>query len=261
MKKSVFRAIVAFSVIGFALFSARPLRAEGASIPPWALEMATKFLDNPADLLFNLHSDMEDSVPVPSYRRAQVRFNLFPSFIPFAWPALNLKVKVLNEKEYWPQIDVQGQYGQNAAVMAAASMMGSSTKDGGSSSTDTVKPALYDYTVGLILTKKLSDKTRVFFGPKYSYVNLQIKFDKSPIADIPGFIEFNVAQAETFLFWGLEHQTGKDRFVSSQISYGLQYRKLMARVSASSPHVEAGMNIYPEGMLVIHPFMAWHWYF
>ncbi|MDI6757538.1 MAG: hypothetical protein QME32_05895 [Endomicrobiia bacterium] len=261
MKKSIFRAIVTFCVLAVALFSVRPLCAESASIPPWALEMATKFLDNPADLLFNLHSDMEDSVPVPSYRRAQLRFNFFPSFIPFAWPALNLKVKVLNEKEYWPQIDIQGQYGQNATVMAAASMMDSSKKDGGSSSTDTVKPALYDYTAALIFTKKLSDKTRVFFGPKYSYVNLQIKFSESPIKDIPGFTEFNVAQSETFLFWGLEHQTGKDRFVTSQVAYGLQYKKLMARITASSPHLELGMNIYPEGMFVLHPFMAWHWYF
>lgn len=228
--------------------------AEGASIPPFALEMATKFLDNPADLLFNLHSDMDDSVPVPSYRRAQVRFNFFPSFLPFAWPGLNLKVKALDETGYWPQIDVQGQYGQNAAVSAASSMMGSS-------STDSVKPSLYDYSVALVFTKRLSDKTRAFFGPKYSYVNLQLKFNESPIKDLPGFQEFNVAQSEVFLFWGLEHQTGKDRFVTSHLAYGMQYRKLMARVAASSPHVEVGMNIYPEGMFVIHPFMAWHWYF
>ncbi|PKN00863.1 MAG: hypothetical protein CVU77_08195 [Elusimicrobia bacterium HGW-Elusimicrobia-1] len=252
MIKRLFGILAVFSLFALFLSHPRPALAEGESIPPFAFEMATKFLDNPADLLFNLHSDMDDSVPVPSYRRAQVRFNLFPSFLPFAWPGLNLKVKALDETGYWPQIDVQGQYGQNAAVTVLAAAM---------TSTDSAKPSLYDYSVALILTKRLSDKTRIFFGPKYSYVNLQLKFDESPIDNLPGFKEFNVAQSETFLFWGLEHQTGKDRFVTSHIAYGLQYRKLMARVATSSPHFEAGMNIYPEGMFVIHPFMAWHWYF
>ena len=232
------------------------------SVPPFVLDMATKFLDNPADFLFNLHSDMEDSIPVPAYRRAQLRFNFFPSFIPMAWPAFNLKIKILNEREWIPQIDIQGQYGQNAAVTVAGNMMQSSKS---SSSTDTVTtPSLYDYTYGIILTKKLSDKTRIFLGPKYSYVNLKAKFDPPIKLDESGtvkFTEFNISQGETFLFWGLEHKVAKDRFVASQITYGLTYNKLVARITASSPHVEVGMNIYPEGVFVIHPFMGWHWYF
>jgi len=231
------------------------------SVPAFALDMATKFLDNPADFLFNIHSDMEDSIPVPSYRHAQLRFNFFPSFIPMAWPAFNLKIKILNERGWIPQIDIQGQYGQNAAVTVAGSMMQSSKTN----STDTVTtPSLYDYTYGIILTKKLSDKTRLFLGPKYSFVNLKAKFDPPIKLDDAGtvkFTEFNISQGETFLFWGLEHQVAKDRFVASQVAYGLKYNKLIARITASSPHVEVGMNIYPEGMFVVHPFMGWHWYF
>lgn len=255
MKRSIIAIGVAFVLFMPPAFS--------DNIPPEIIDLGMRFIENPADFLFDLHSNMEDSAPVPSYRNAQIRFNFFPTFFPFTWAGLNLKVKVLNERRYVPQIDIQGEYGQNVGVMIASQMMSSSDSES-SSSTDTVKPSLYDYTVALILTKKFDESTRLFFGPKFSYVNLQLRLGE-PIKMFgdagPTIQEFNIAVAETFFFTGLEHKIAKDKFVVSQISYGLKYKKLMARITASSEHVEVGMNIYPEGLIVIHPFVAWHWYF
>ncbi len=249
--------IVIRAVLIITLLNASAMASDSPKLPQEIINLGLRFIDNPADFLFDLHSNMEDSVPVPAYRNAQVRFNFFPTFIPFTWAGLNLKVKVLNERRYIPQIDIQGQYGQNIGVAVAAAMM---SRD--SSSTSTVKPTLYDYTVGLILTKRVDQSNRLFIGPKFSYVNLNFK--PSEPLDFGGGLkisDLNVAASEIFIFGGLEHQISKDRFVVSQMAYGVRYNKLMARITASSPHVEVGMNIYPEGVIVIHPFLAWHWYF
>ncbi len=255
MKKLLTAVLVCFAL------SAPRLKADTPQIPQEIIDLGLRFIDNPADFLFDLHSNMEDSVPVPSYRNAQIRFNFFPTFIPFTWAGLNLKIKLLNEREYIPQIDVQGQYGQNIGLTIVSSMM-SSDSSGSSESTSTAKPTLYDYTAALILTKKVDENSRLFIGPKLSYVNLNFK-PSEPI-DLGGGLtigDLNVAATEIFIFGGLEHKLSKDRFVVSQLAYGIKYNKLMARITSSSPHVEVGMNIYPEGVIVIHPFLAWHWYF
>jgi len=84
------------------------------------VNLGLKFLDNPGDFFFNLHSDNEDSSPLPASDRFGFRFSGFPTFLPLTWANLNVKAKVLSENGDTPQIDLTGMYGNLLALNAVS---------------------------------------------------------------------------------------------------------------------------------------------
>jgi hypothetical protein len=93
----------------------RPCAADdNISSTPFGRELISlglKFLDDPGDFFFNLHSDNEDFSPVTPGRHGSVRFNFFPTFIPATWGNLSGKVKLIGEGPNSPEIDFAGMYG------------------------------------------------------------------------------------------------------------------------------------------------------
>lgn len=216
------------------------------------INLGMKFLDNPGDFFFNLHLDNEDFSPVQSDRRGAVRFNFFPTFLPVTWGSLNVKVKVLNDRGYQPQVDLVAMYGDLLALRAIPS--------GGDGSQE-VKPAFSDYAFGAVVSKAVNDKTRLFGGLKFSSVNMDVSFS-TPVASGDFKIDsLKFKISDTFFTTGITHQSGPQSQVVAQLGYGFKYKKFYSRIMSSHKHFEIGMDVYPEGLFVIHPFMAWHWNF
>jgi len=45
------------------------------------------------------------------------------------------------------------------------------------------------------------------------------------------------------------------------MGYGFNNKKIAARIMLSKKRLDLGTDIYPEGLFVIHPFIAYHWNF
>lgn len=211
------------------------------------INLGLKFLDNPGDFFFNLHSDNEDFSPLPGSSHGSLRFNFFPTFLPVTWGNLSGKVKIFNERRNMPQIDLAFTYGDLLALRAF---------DSGDA-----RPQFNDYAVGAVVSKAMDDTTRLFGGVKYSAVNMHVSFSTPVVmgAFQTSAIDFQIS--DVFLLTGITHQTKPDSAVVAQIGYGFKYNKIVSRIMLSRKHLELGMDIYPEGLFVVHPFMAWHWYY
>jgi hypothetical protein len=214
------------------------------------IDIGLKFLDNPGDFFFNLHTSNEDYSPLPNDENGSIRFNLIPTFLPFTWGNLNLKVNVAQDNGILPQVDLVGSYGDILALKALE------TSDG-------IKPEFTDCSVGLVLSKQMNEKTKLFAGGKYSAIQMKVSLSSSSAITSGSFhldsLDFKVN--DTFFFTGISHQSGEDRYVIAQCGYGFTYKKIIARVAVSRKHYEYGLDIFPEGLFVIHPFIGWHWYF
>lgn len=224
-----------------------------SSLGQQLIDFGLKFLDDPGDFFFNLHVDNTDYSPLPQRRNAAVRFNFFPTFLPFTWANLNTKVKVKNDSGYWPQIDLVGEYGNILAMQAVQSSDDSSGQQ--------IKPMFYDYSAGVTASKAMDDQTRLFGGVRYDSVNMDVTFSTPVVMGAFHMSSLNFKVADTSIFMGISHQTGNESFLVAQAGYGFQYKKITSRIMLCHPHYELGMDIYPEGLLVIQPFLAWHWYF
>ena len=218
-----------------------------SDIPSWAIE----FIKNPDDFFFNIHTNNEDFSPLPSDRNGSIRFNFLPTFLPFTLTNLNAKAKILNDKGYVPQVDLIGEYGDLLALRIASSSM------------EDVKPTFSEYSYGMIVSKAASKGTKIFGGYKYSKIKLSVKLSSGSVIDVgtQTLEELDINLGDSFFVTGIQHETSPENFVVGQISYGFKEKKLISRIMISKRHLELGMDVCPESLLVIHPFLAWHWYF
>jgi len=253
MKKLLLFALV----ILFAFCAPRLMAADdfaNSAMGQQLIDFGLRFLDDPGDFFFNLHTDNTDYSPLPQNRHAAIRFNFLPTFIPFTWADLNAKVKVKNDSGYWPQIDLVAEYGNILAMQAIKS-----SDDSGSG--QQIKPLFYDYSAGITASKAMDEKTRLFGGARYDSVNMDVTFSTPVVLGSFNMSSLNFKVADTSVFMGISHQTGVETFLVAQAGYGFKYKKISSRIMMCHPHYELGMDIYPEGLLVIQPFLAWHWYF
>jgi hypothetical protein len=209
------------------------------------VKLGLKFLDNPGDFFFNLHSDNEDSSPLPASERFGFRFSGFPTFLPLTWANLNFKAKVLSDSGDTPQIDLIGMYGNLLALNAVSG---------------DVKPSFYDYSFGATVSKDMGDGIKLYGGVKYSAVVMDVNFSTPVVLGSFQMSKLDFKFADTLIYTGITRQANPETLVTAQVGYGLQYNKIVARLMLSKKHVEYGMDIFPEGLFVFHPFIAWHWY-
>ena len=247
-----FRVLIVSTLIAM-LFLSGPARAgDGDDFADSALgkeliNVGLKFLDDPGDFFFNLHSDNEDFSPLPSGKRGSIRFNFFPTFFPFTWGNLNLKANVLKDSGYQPQVDLVGMYGDFLALRLMQS--------------GDAKPAFTDYSIGVTASKQANEKTKVFGGVKYSSVNMEVRFSTPVVMGAFEMDSIDFEVSDTFFFTGISHEAAPERIFVAQLGYGFKYKKIISRLMLNYRHLELGMDLYPEGLSVIHPFLAWHWFF
>lgn len=225
---------------------------ENTALGKEVIKLGLKFLDNPGDFFFNIHNNSEDFSPVLTDRHGSIRFNLFPALLPLSWSNINIKAKIFNEQRdnFMPQIDLIGQYGN---ILALNFISGD------------VEPSFTDYSIGTVISRSVTDETRLFGGVKYSNVSMNVVLSSSSIIELGEFrvSELNFKVADTFLFMGIAHQKdlNNPKRLVSQLGYGFKYKKIVSRIMIQRRHLDYGMDIYPEGLFVIHPFVAYHWNF
>jgi hypothetical protein len=160
-------------------------------------------------------------------------------------------VRVVDDHGYWPQIDVAGSYGDLLALRMISA----------GDSENSVKPSFSDYSAGFTLSKKMEGNTKLYGGLKQSAVTMQVVFSSPIAAGDFNMKELSFSMADTFFFTGISQHISGDRYISGQLAYGFKYKKIVSRVMVSNKNWEYGMDIFPEGLFVFHPFFGWHWYF
>ncbi|MFQ3675731.1 MAG: hypothetical protein SNJ64_04230 [Endomicrobiia bacterium] len=220
-----------------------------SGMPAEVIDFALNFVENPGDLFFSLEQSMEDVSPL-NKKWFGIRTNIFPTLLPFTLGNLSFKVRFNNETKNFPQIGIAAGYGK----ILALDMMPREK--------DTPVPENVNYYYGMTLSKTFEEKATVYLGAKYSQALLSVKLS-SPVAIIgeSKLSEINFKIDDVFYFTGITIKTSPKRTVVAQMAYGPKYKKIVARVGVEGPSVEFGLDIFPEGLLVLYPYWAYHWRF
>lgn len=223
-----------------------------SNVPPEIIDFALNFVENPSDIFFSLEQSMEDFSPL-NKKWFGIRTSIFPTLFPFTLGNLSIKGRFNNETPTIPQIGIFGGYGK----ILALEIIKPESKD----SEQSVKPESINYYYGITLSKTF-EKATMFVGAKYSQSLLSVKLS-SPVvlvADVK-LSEINFKVEDTFYFGGISIKTSEKRTVIAQMSYGPKYKKIVARLGVEGPHTEFGIDIFPEGLIVLYPYWAYHWRF
>ncbi|MEA3506190.1 MAG: hypothetical protein U9R36_01650, partial [Elusimicrobiota bacterium] len=214
-----------------------------------------KFIKNPDDAFYNFHLDNADYTPINKESNLSLRTNFLTSFIPFTWGNLSLKYKAVSDRQFnqWvPQVDIVGSYGRIVALDIAA---------GVSDDEDFSPPSMKDYSIGLLLSKPVSRLTRLYAGYNYSVITFDFNFPEPLEIGETVIDNLSISRRDHILITGIVNRIRDDKTMAAYVGYGFNYKKIFSRFSWHYDHLEMGFNIYPEGLLVVHPFLGWHWNF
>jgi len=257
--KSILTALFILSVLSFKVYAEEDddsVISLPSGVPSWVIDAALKFANNPDDVFYNFHLDNVDYSPVFANKRATLRTNFLTTLFPFTWVNFNLKVKALPDEKYYywmPQIDLVGNYGRILALDIAKSAI---------EDEDFTPPTMKDYSLGILFTKAVSKETRLYTGFQYSVISLNFVFPEPlEITDETTIDSLDISRKDYILVTGITNDIGKQKRMVAYMGYGFAYRKIFSRFTWHYDHLEIGFNIYPEGLLVIHPFLGWHWNF
>lgn len=241
-----------FCILALSLVA--PSRSSAADVPSWVIPAALRFISNPDDFFFNLHLDNVDYAPVRAEHRGELRTNLFPTTLPLTWANAALKITLLNDSSLipWvPQIDLVGSYGRILALDILPSVVDDD---------DFAAPTMMDYSIGVTLTKALTRETRVFAGYHHSVFQMDLDFPE-PI-EITGddtLKSLNISRKDNILVTGITNRIAPEKTLTAYVGYGFEYNKVFSRLVWNHRRMQLGFNIYPEGLLVIHPFIGLYW--
>ncbi|MFH1619984.1 MAG: hypothetical protein ABIG11_08785 [bacterium] len=249
MKKFT-NTVMAAAVAG--LFLQAPVCA-GIDFEGKAMQLAGEVLANPAAFFYDFQQDLEATHPLPPGKWMGFQMGLFPSLLPMGYGNLSGKVRIHPEgrwKPGLPQLDFIGGYWDMVWAKLAANQ-----------ADDVNEASFHGYYAGAIMSSSVSPRARVFWGYKHSMLKASLNLKKAQ--DILGqqVSRFDSGFKDDFFIAGLEHPYGMNKWWSIQLNYGVAEKIMSSKVSWYGRHFELGLNIYPEGVLVIHPVWNWHWNF
>jgi len=219
-----------------------------------ASRLAGEVLADPAAFFFDFQQDLEATLPLPPGKEFGAQVNLFPALIPMTYVNISGKVRLHREGRWAPgvpQLDLIG----GGWSMAAAGLARNQARD-------TVSDASFKGGyLGLVAAASVTPRIRFFGGCKYSRLEASLSL-KKPL-DLLGnrVSDFDSGIRDTFFLAGLEQAVGVEKWWSIQLNYGVREKIISSKVSWSGKNFELGLNIYPEGVLVIHPVWNFHVYF
>ncbi|MFN3550345.1 MAG: hypothetical protein ACK4WJ_00825 [Endomicrobiia bacterium] len=223
------------------------------------IDFGLSFIENPGDLFFNLQQNIEDCTPLPAgqieglkKKYFGIRTNVFPTLFPTTLGNISFKTRFNTETKYVPQIGLIGGVGK----ILALNLIPSKNSDGEEIS----KPENNVYYYGIVFSKTF-ENTILYFGTKYSEFFLKVKLPEE--IDFYGstLSEINFNVNDTFLFTGIMLPVDTKKTIIAQMAYGIKYKKVVARLGAEYNHLQIGLDIFPEGLLVLHPYIAYKWQF
>lgn len=224
--------------------------ASGIDLGAKATQLAGEIIANPASFFYEFQQDLETTTPLPPGKTYGFQTGIFPTLLPATYANLSGKYRLHAEGKIspgLPQLDIAGGYWN----MIAAKIATEQSKDINSLDFN-------GYYYDLIMSSSVSPKTRTFYGYKYSQLKASLRLNKS--VDIAGaqVKNFDAGFIDDFLLAGIEHITSINKLWSIQMNYGIKERVLASKVSWYGKYFEFGLNIYPEGILVIHPVVNFH---
>lgn len=223
-------------------------------------QLIAEVITNPAAFFYDFQQDLEGTHPLPPGRFLGLQFNLFPSLLPLTYGNISAKYRLHPEGRLihgLPQFDLIGGYW----TMVAATLL--EDKSATAADADTkIKDASFDgYYGGFMMTSSLEPRVRMFWGYKFSQLKANLTLNKSEVFLGTPVSSFESGLQEHTLMAGLEHPYAPHKFWSIQLNYGLTNKLITSKVSWYRKWVELGLNIYPEGVLVFHPVVNFHFNF
>lgn len=216
------------------------------------MNMVGEIVANPAAFFYDFQQDLEGTTPLPPGKSFGIQTNLFPALIPMTYVNGSAKVRLHAEGRIAPgvpQLDLIGGYWD----MMAAKM---ATKD-----SETVDSAKFNgYYVGAIMTSSVSPRVRTFWGYKHSQLKAKLDFTAGNEPELFGTTinSFDTGFKDDFFIAGIETPKGVGKLWSIQLNYGLKTQTVSSKISWYGKYFELGLNIYPEGVLVVHPVWNFH---
>ncbi len=228
-------------------------------LPQELIDLGLDFIENPSDLFFNLQQDIEDCSPLPAgqlnlpKKYFGLRINVLPTLLPLTFGNISIKARFNKEKDYIPQIGIIGGWGK----ILILDLIKNLTED---EDVEIPEPQNNAYYYGLIISKTF-ENTILYFGIKYSEFLLKVKLPE-PVEFYGSTLEeINFKAADTFLLTGIMLPVKDNKSIVAQMGYGLKYKKIVARLSAEYKHLQLGIDIFPEGLFVLHPYVSYIWQF
>jgi hypothetical protein len=210
-------------------------------------EMIAQIVSDPARFFYEIKADAEESLPVSSGKSYTFSVELFPTLVPFTYANASLNYNIYKEGKLstnMPQIDL---------MFGAQYMFGAKIA---SNLTDDINDAnFWGYDAGLLLSNSFNSRTRTFYGYKHSFVSAKLDLNSDKNYELLGvrINSFDSSFSEDSVIFGVETLKDVNKYWAMQINYGLTNNTLAARISWYGKWFELGFNIYPEGVLVVHP--------
>ncbi|MDD2774179.1 MAG: hypothetical protein PHP45_10860 [Elusimicrobiales bacterium] len=214
-------------------------------------ELVGEIMANPGAFLFDIQQDAEATAPLVPGKKFGIQTALLPAILPAGYVNLSLKARVHPEGRLspgLPQLDVIGGYWDMAWAQLAASQ-----------AQDYVSGADFrGWYAGLMASASVSPRVRLFGGCKHSRLTARLDLKKPQELFGAAINSFDTVYEDDFLIAGLEHPTAVNKWWTMQVNYGVRNKSIAAKVSWYGKNFELGLNIYPEGVLVIHPIWNFH---
>jgi len=249
MKRTIL-LLTALFCFNSAAFAAIDWEAKG-------MQMAGEIIANPAGFFYDFQQDFEGTTPLPPGKVFGVQTGLWGGMLPTiaAMPSLSGKLRLHGEGRIAPgvpQLDLIGGYW--SSPLAKNAFKDSETID---------NFAFNGYYMGAILSASVSPKVRTFWGYKYSQLKVKADFLPDEDGKYPQLMgtdlkSFDTGFKDDFIIAGIETPKGVTKLWSMQLNYGLKTQVFSSKLSWYGKYFELGLNIYPEGVLVIHPVWNFH---
>lgn len=216
------------------------------------MQLVGEIVANPAAFFYDFQQDLEATAPLPPGKSFGFQTGLFPTLIPLGYTSFSGKYRLLAEGRAAPgvpQVDLIGGYWNMVWARMAANQ------------SDIIDDARFNgYYLGAIVSSSVSPKVRTFWGFKRSVLGARLGFKPGKEPDFMGtrVSSFNSGFRDSFFIAGIETPRGIDKLWSMQLNYGVKTQTFSTKLSWYGKVFELGLNIYPEGVLVIHPVWNLH---
>lgn len=232
----------------------------------FAIQQVGKLLANPTQFVYEFQRNMESTNPLPPGKRVGLNYHLLGGIIILPLPDLTsaingaAKVRLHPEGKLYPglpQFDLVGGYWDSLLVASIADKNAKPTD----TTTKITEAKMGGYYTGLTMTTSLEPKIRLFWGYKYSRLDVNVTLNRPEKILGATVKSFEGKLDEHTLSAGLEHTYGKDRRWIMEGGYGVKNNLLTAKVSWQRKYLEVGLNIYPESVFIMQPQINFHFNF
>lgn len=209
-------------------------------------EIIADIVSDPAKFFYEMKADCEVTLPVPSGKKFIYNIELFPTMLPLTYINSSLNYRFKREgsiSSSSPQVDFLGGFAYMLGGKIAANQ------------NDKIEDAdFWGYHLGVLFTSSYNSRIRTFYGYKYSYLKSKLNVSDEDFEIVGVKVDsFDSSFRENFLVFGVETLKDMNKYWAIQLNWGITNNTIVTKISWHGKWFELGLNIYPEGSVVIHP--------